>query len=408
MNEIYNTISQYISDFSSDPTARSAVVFSLMAGIGYSIISFLKNIPNKIWPRIKRLFHFQITIEQSDDIYAYFSQWLEENHMKKFKSVHIGFSRSTGNGRSTHELKSNSKNNLQFTCQNDYIHIYHNNRIIKVQSIREKNENQGSLHVYFGKYVVSGFFAKNAIVKLMTSLEVNKTKEFQPNQYNHNRGYWVRRSFNFIKDFDNLFYNNKQKISNHIDNFINNKEEYERRGIFYKTGILLYGPAGTCKTVTAQSLAKKYNKNLYILNISKMKDNTFYECISEIKKDSIVLIDDIDVCVPERDSDSENSLSLSSLLSFLDGPLAVEGVIVVATTNEFDKLDYALVRDGRFDLKLEMPNPSKENIQDFVSHYWNEKVELDFSADKLNMAKIQNICLNTNCLEETVREINKL
>lgn len=201
--------------------------------------------------------------------------------------------------------------------------------------------------------------------------------------------------------------NDFNKIYNHINNFIKSKTTYHELGIRYKTGIMLHGEAGTGKNSLVNVLASELKLPIIVLNtnifntgkridtegltsdISTSLDdiNEMYEYRSVTEKykgkPAIYFIDEIDKFLKEDDT---NDGRISELLKFLDGTSSPENAIIIATANDYDyieKLEPALVRSGRFDIKLKMnrigyedadrmvkyiiPNRSIEDYKDYIS-----------------------------------------
>lgn len=133
------------------------------------------------------------------------------------------------------------------------------------------------------------------------------------------------------------------------------------------TGILLYGPHGTGKSTLVRYLAMELGRTILLtgadnLNevINFVKDRSSYEKF-------IVLIEDIDFKFVDRrdtkkdDKNNEMMANTDLLFQLLDGVLAENNLVVCATTNYIDRLDPALIRDGRFDYRIEVVGLSYEN-----------------------------------------------
>lgn len=148
------------------------------------------------------------------------------------------------------------------------------------------------------------------------------------------------------------------RIISHINNFIDNKSIYENRGIIYKTGILLYGEPGTGKTSLIKALANKYGYNLIIMDMTTFDDislDTFCASISSDDKKYIIALEDIDCIIANRDNkdiDKDDKKVVNKLLQFLDSNSSPDDVIFIATTNHIELLDPALLREGRFDIRV--------------------------------------------------------
>ena len=86
---------------------------------------------------------------------------------------------------------------------------------------------------------------------------------------------------------------------------------------------------------------------------------------------SIILLEDIDCIFSTRDNlKTENQQKAAQLLlQFLDGVFSIPNTVFIATTNHIEDLDPALIRDGRFDVKIEMKNLSQETANKMCKHF---------------------------------------
>ena len=214
-----------------------------------------------------------------------------------------------------------------------------------------------------------------------------------------------------FKSFDQMVLRNKEKILKYIDNWVSNIPKYNKYGISPKLSILLYGEPGTGKSTFSKALAKY----LDIECCTSISPDYFSASPSGSKKylhsycPTIYTIDDIDCVCHSRKSDKsrENNSTLSSLLEFLDNPetfyyKAKDGFyypisIVVASTNYIDKLDPAVKRHGRFDLKIEMNSFNKKEAEEMCALYdlklsdvYDKPIDKDFT---ISPSYLQALCL---------------
>lgn len=214
------------------------------------------------------------------------------------------------------------------------------------------------------------------------------------------------------RPIDTLFFNDhiKEKVFDHIDNFLINKELYESKGLSYKTGILLYGAPGTGKTSFATALASKYNYNIIVVDMTtfdKLDINTLSICINADESKYIVLLEDIDTLFTslnreDNNIDKDERKIVNKMLQFLDSSSSPNDVIFIATTNHIEMLDEALTRDGRFDLKLEIGNLEKETALEMIKSFnindeklINEILSICKNDKGLyNPAKLQNVIIS--------------
>jgi len=152
-----------------------------------------------------------------------------------------------------------------------------------------------------------------------------------------------------------------EMILDDIREFIANPKWYTDRGIPYRRGYLLYGPPGCGKSSFITALAGHLEYGICLLNLSQfgLSDDRLNHLLSVAPQQSIILLEDIDAAFGNRDLASENPnkfegmgrLTFSGLLNALDGVASTEARIVFMTTNHIDRLDKALIRPGRIDVK---------------------------------------------------------
>lgn len=204
---------------------------------------------------------------------------------------------------------------------------------------------------------------------------------------------------------------------------------FRRIGIKPPKGILLVGPPGNGKTLLAKAVANKTKAAFirlvgselvqkYIGEGSRLVRELFQ--LAREEAPSIIFIDEIDAVGAQRmgmntSGDREVQRTLMQLLAELDGFRSLENVSIIAATNRPDILDKALLRPGRFDRIVEIPQPGPEAIRK-IFHIHCKKLKLDWRArKKIDMfadmcegfsgAKIRNVCLEAGM--ETVREDGK-
>jgi mitochondrial chaperone BCS1 len=201
------------------------------------------------------------------------------------------------------------------------------------------------------------------------------------------------------KSFDDVFIKNKDEIIDHLNNWITLKPIYEKHGITYKTGILLYGSPGTGKTTTAKAIASYLGFNLHIVNLKSYKEEqSLIRKIINIPEKSVILFEDIDCLLGNRkeELESETKALLGTVLNILDGILSPENVVFVATTNYIDALDNALIRDGRFDLKINVDLIDKELAIQMCQRYGvDENNLLNDEIFPINPSYLQNKILKS-------------
>ncbi len=156
-----------------------------------------------------------------------------------------------------------------------------------------------------------------------------------------------------------------------IVEFLRNPQKFSRLGGKIPKGALLVGPPGTGKTLLARAIAGEAGVPFFTISGSDFVDmfvgvgaSRVRDMFEQAKKNApcILFIDEIDAVGRSRGAgfgggNDEREQTLNQLLVEMDGFEANEGIIIVAATNRADVLDPALLRPGRFDRQVQVPNP---------------------------------------------------
>ncbi|MDE3116374.1 MAG: ATP-dependent zinc metalloprotease FtsH, partial [Pseudomonadota bacterium] len=162
----------------------------------------------------------------------------------------------------------------------------------------------------------------------------------------------------------------KEELKEIVD-FLRDPQKFQRLGGRIPKGVLLVGPPGTGKTLLARSIAGEANVPFFTISGSDFVEmfvgvgaSRVRDMFEQAKKNApcIVFIDEIDAVGRHRGAglgggNDEREQTLNQLLVEMDGFEANEGVILIAATNRPDVLDPALLRPGRFDRHVVVPNP---------------------------------------------------
>ena len=162
----------------------------------------------------------------------------------------------------------------------------------------------------------------------------------------------------------------KQELEEVVD-FLDNPDKFRNLGGTIPKGILLVGPPGTGKTLLARAIAGEANVPFFFVSGSDFVEmfvgvgaSRIRDLFEQGKKRApcIVFIDEIDAVGRNRGANmmgnnDEREQTLNQLLVEMDGFTGNSGVILIAATNRPDVLDPALLRPGRFDRQVVIPNP---------------------------------------------------
>jgi cell division protease FtsH len=162
----------------------------------------------------------------------------------------------------------------------------------------------------------------------------------------------------------------KQELEEIVD-YLRDPGKFQRLGGEIPKGMLLVGPPGTGKTLLARAIAGEANVPFFTISGSNFIEmfvgvgaSRVRDMFQQAKKNApcIVFIDELDALGRKRGAglgggNDEREQTLNQLLAEMDGFEKNEGVILVAATNRPDVLDPALLRPGRFDRQITVPNP---------------------------------------------------
>jgi len=201
------------------------------------------------------------------------------------------------------------------------------------------------------------------------------------------------------------------RFINDVKEFIANRTWYMDRGIPYRRGYLLYGPPGCGKSSFITALAGELEYSICVMNLGdqSLSDDRLNHLMSIAPQQSIILLEDIDAAFSKRDGDDgktgnkssgyyPNHVTFSGLLNCLDGVVSTEERLVFMTTNYLDRLDSALIRPGRVDVKQIIDHASQSQLYQMFLRFYPHKTHNDaamFSETvgrtntKLSIAQVQ-------------------
>ncbi|KPV62335.1 MAG: VCP-like ATPase [Candidatus Bathyarchaeota archaeon BA2] len=165
----------------------------------------------------------------------------------------------------------------------------------------------------------------------------------------------------------------KEELREAVEWPLKNPEVFKRMGIRPPKGILLYGPPGCGKTLLARAVATESEANFITIKGPEVFSKWVGESEKAIREvfrkgrmaaPSVIFFDEFDSLVPRRGMGYADSgvteRVISQLLTEMDGIITLENVVVIAATNRPDIVDPAILRPGRFDRLIYVPEPDEE------------------------------------------------
>ena len=185
-----------------------------------------------------------------------------------------------------------------------------------------------------------------------------------------------------------------------IVEYLRDPQKFQRLGGRIPKGVLLVGPPGTGKTLLARAIAGEANVPFFTISGSDFVEmfvgvgaSRVRDMFEQGKKNApcLIFIDEIDAVGRHRGAglgggNDEREQTLNQLLVEMDGFEANEGVILIAATNRPDVLDPALLRPGRFDRQVVVPNPDVSGREKILKVHMR-KVPLAPDVDPRTIAR---------------------
>jgi transitional endoplasmic reticulum ATPase len=189
----------------------------------------------------------------------------------------------------------------------------------------------------------------------------------------------------------------KQELREAVEWPIKQPEIFKRLGIRPPKGILLYGPPGCGKTLLARAVATESEANFITIKGPEVFSKWVGESEKAIREvfrkarmaaPAIIFLDEIDSLAPRRGLGYADSgvteRVISQLLTEMDGITTLEDVVVIAATNRPDIVDQAVLRPGRFDRLIYVPEPDeKGRLQIFKIYTKNMPLAKDVNLEQL-------------------------
>lgn len=156
------------------------------------------------------------------------------------------------------------------------------------------------------------------------------------------------------------------KLEKQVQFWLSRRPWYRERGLQWRRGALLSGVPGSGKSLAVIHCAMTADLPVVMMDIASMSNQELHHCWDKARllAPCLLVIEDIDVVFHGRDNVSGGELTFDCLLNLMSGMDTANGMFQVVTTNYPEKLDEALTRPGRLDLRIEFTYLTEAEILD--------------------------------------------
>jgi chaperone BCS1 len=266
--------------------------------------------------------------------------------------------------------------------------------------------------------------------ELLNRQEETRVSEFSIWSFRVRDAYWDHMATKVARSLDSVVLPAATKTSlvADLDAFLSADTYlfYTSHGIPYKRSYLFHGVPGAGKTSLLQAIAGKYRRNLCVLQPTdpNFTDEKLQGAIQDAPNRSIIVLEDVDALFGAdraQHGGSKSSITFSGLLNALDGVANPEGQIFIMSTNHRERLDPALIRNGRVDLHVEFSFATSGQMEQLFAQFYpesdaaaaqrfREAVRAALGERQVNMAALQHyfIAMMRAGAEEAIAGVRKI
>lgn len=371
----------------------------LLLMVGGAALALFRSWPGYFWDFIKRQSMIVIDIPDKDKAFDWVNHWLAEHAYSKNKARLLTVKTERHDRRyDTPTIVFSPAPGMHYLWYKRRLMILSRQRRDQPQGNSDSNGNSNPFREYFtirilGRNREIAFSLIQEAYKLCHPHTVDKITVHRAKYY----GDWTLSTGMPMRPLSSIILPNgvTEHIVDDLQTFLDSEKWYAKRGIPYRRGYLLYGPPGNGKTSAITALASHFKFDIGLLNLKAvdMSDDDLADSMSNVPPHTIIVLEDVD-CITKGREIEDTKVSFSGLLNALDGLGAAHGQIVFMTTNFRSKLDGALIRPGRCDVQIELPNANLDQKSHMFERFFpDSNLSRDFSnraSNDISMATLQN------------------
>jgi mitochondrial chaperone BCS1 len=393
-----------------NPFFSGGLVLMILGGL----LAYARHIPGQIYEFIERFFIVKIDIQDEDESYGWMQIWLAEK-LNTALSVSVITKRPTGSEEAEEPSFVDNRPQVYFVPAVGTYFFWYKHRFVTLNRDRRENAT-GSANLLAGlgegkgmlrtkeSFTIRIFSRNKDLARQLIeecrdkAIPEDGKLDIRVGTYN----YWSLGTRIRPRPLNSVILDGDQAdfLLKDMKEYLDSYDWYQSVGVPFRRSYLLYGEPGNGKTSVVKALAGAFNMNIYLLMLSDpdMTDNRINDLLAKVADKNILLLEDIDCAFNKRlrSNGKEGGLTFSGLLNAIDGVASPEGRIIFMTTNHIDRLDPALIRPGRADVKLYFGNATQDQAGRLYSRFFPGYLHLakDFASmiedRKYSMAVLQN------------------
>lgn len=401
--------------------ASGGLLLMLIGGLSV----YLRAVPETIWDWIVSQTTMMITVKDDDAAFAWVKEWfLEQQFLKRMRRV---------------DLDTTLRSERVALIPAPGLHwFWYEGRPFQVWFSRSENTHERSarriesltFRTIGREQVFLKSFVDDVVKCHLRRLGVQSWLYTYNDGWDYSEGYTPRLLESVV-----LQPGEKEHLIQDVATFRKSKQRYLRLGVPYHRGYLLYGPPGTGKTSLVSALGAEFGLSVYCVNLGDFNDRSLMSAVNQIPANSVLLFEDIDcmksgqmrapsnidaaghgapVGEKKESTTPNNGVTLSGLLSVLDGFFAPTGVLFMMTTNRIEALDSALLRPGRIDYRLYLGQASDQQKTELYRRFFPGVSEsearnfVEVCQSAVTMAEFQGLLLGLAENPAATQSVEKL
>lgn len=354
-----------------------------LLGAMATVVAYLRRWPIQIWNWLVRRFTIEVDIPDRDEAFIWVDKWLSAHTYSRNWARDLTVKTERPNSITDEDdgepvVRSNQQPRIILSPAPGRHLFFFKRRLVSLYRERKDGAEENKISFGIRESFVLRIFARNRHIATQLLEEarelVHPVEQRKVTILTEQYCDWAPTTHQRIRPIESVILpkGKMEKIVAMIEDFQQKEEWYFERGIPWRLGMLLFGPPGSGKSSTVLAVASHFGLDIAMLNLNGFgsNDEQLRRMMSKLPPNTIVLLEDVDCLGIGRKSQKGEKISFSGFLNAIDGVAASEGRILFMTTNHIEKLDDALIRPGRADIKMEIGPPcSDQKLRLFKRFY---------------------------------------